>query len=93
MRTFDTGAEDLLVDVVHDLRQPLSNIEASTFVLNSLLRGAPPQAQQQLRLIERQVALASDILHGVTADIDRARAQRTEAGSLELTNSHTAAVT
>ena len=94
MRTFEIDeSEDLLVDVVHDLRQPLGNIETSTFILNSLLSGASPEAHEQLRLIGRQVAIAAGILHEATAQLRRFRAQRAETDSLEFTNSQAAAVT
>ena len=93
MRTFETDeAQAFLVNVVHDLRQPLSVIETSTFVLNSLLRGAPLEAHEQLRIIERQVAVAAGILHEAAAEL-RARAQDTRADRLEFTNTHTAVVT
>ena len=94
MRTFEINeSEELLVDVVHDLRTPLGNIETSSFILNSLLPGASPEAREQLRLIERQVAIASGILHEATVQMRRLRAQRAEADSLEFTNSQAAAVT
>ncbi len=93
MRIFDTDKSQTLVDVVHDLRQPLSTIETSVFMLNSLLRDAPPAAQQQLRIIERQIAVASGILHRASLEVRCANAQDSGTRPLEFTNSHSASVT
>jgi signal transduction histidine kinase len=94
MRTSERNeAESLLVDVVHDLRQPLDTIELSTFLLSSLLEEASPDAREQLRVIKRQVALASTILRETGKSLRRSRDQRTEAESLSFTNAQTAALT
>ncbi len=86
-------AEQLLADVVHDLRQPLGTIQSSTFLLNWLLRDAPPEIHVQLRIIERQAKLAACILQEAAAQLCPAPAQHAEAGALEFTKSQTAAVT
>jgi signal transduction histidine kinase len=86
-------SEAVLIDVVHDLRQPLSTIETSAFILQSLLPDAPARIREHLDLIERQVALASRILHEAGTGVIRARVHRAERENLEFTKSATAVVT
>lgn len=54
--------EQLLKNLVHDLRQPLSNIETSVYCLSLHLRAADPQTREQLRAIEHQVERAAALL-------------------------------
>ena len=60
MRSTDTSdSEQLLKNLVHDLRQPLGNIETTIYLL---LRTASPQTREQIRIIEHQVERASALL-------------------------------
>src|SRR5215510_7122683 len=87
-------SEELLADLVHDLRQPLGTIDSSACYLKILLDGAQSAVQEQLRLIQQQVELAARLLAEAAARRPRQRVQGAAAGeSLDLTKSHTAAVT
>jgi hypothetical protein len=87
-------AETILIDLVHDLRQHLGNIETSAYCLALLSESAPPRAHGYLRTIERQVACAESRLSRAGAELNRLRAQHAEATQvLALTNSSTSAVT
>ena len=87
-------AETILIDLVHDLRQYLGNIETSVYCLGLLADSAPSRAHGYLRTIEQQVARAESRLSEAGAAVSRLRAQR--AGTTEIlarTNSSTSAVT
>jgi hypothetical protein len=72
MRSSDpVPVEKLLINVVHDLRQPLSTIENSAFLLRLLLTDAAPQVVEQIRVIERQTALAARALTETVAEFRR----------------------
>jgi signal transduction histidine kinase len=87
-------SEELLVDLVHELRQPLSTLEYSACYLQMLLSEAQGTVQQQLRILQQQIDFATRLLSEAAARIPRAEIQRTVDGdSLDLTNSETAAVT
>ena len=87
-------AETILIDLVHDLRQHLGNIETSAYCLGMLSDSAQPRAHGYLRTIEQQVARADSLLSEAGAAVSRLRAQRGEAaGVLDLTKSTTSAVT
>jgi signal transduction histidine kinase len=84
-------SEELLINLVHDLRQPLANLEASAYVLRKWLPDLPAPAVEHIRTIERQVAQAVLLLNDATSDLRRLRSQSAE--GLELTKSASAAVT
>ena len=86
-------SEDLLQNVVHDLRQPLSNIEICTFHLTLLLSELDGKAQEQIRAIEQQVGYASRILSEAANALGAMRHQRNGAENRPLTNSASASVT
>lgn len=72
MRSTDTSdSEQLLKNLVHDLRQPLGNIETSIYLL---LRTANPQTREQIRIIEHQVERASALLSEAAAELNRRHA-------------------
>src|SRR5215831_75849 len=75
--------EMLLINLIHDLRQPLGNIEGTTYCLSSLLESADSRIRDQVRLIERQVERAEQLLSAASAELARARVQRVE---VEVTN-------
>ena len=85
-------SEELLINLVHDLRQPLANLEATTYVLRRWLPDMPAQAVEHLRTIERQVAQAVLLINETTAVLQRQRSQPA-AENLEFTKSASAAVT
>ena len=66
--------EEFLARLVHDLRQPLGTIETSVFCINLLLRQEHAGVQEQLRIIERQVAHAARILNEAAAETRQRRA-------------------
>jgi signal transduction histidine kinase len=68
--------QQVLVDLIHDLSQPLGNIETSAYCLERALDTASPRAQEHLRLIRHQVEQARVMLVAATAELARARASR-----------------
>ncbi|HUI53381.1 MAG TPA: hypothetical protein VLY04_00325 [Bryobacteraceae bacterium] len=85
--------EELVTSLVHDLRQPLGNIETSVFYLDLLLNHPQGAVREQLRAIEHQVAHAARRISEAAEELRRLRAQRPPSESLDLTNSVTAMVT
>ena len=89
-----TESEELLADLVHDLRQPLDVIEGSASYLGLLLGGAGTSVHEQLRIIGNQVSLAAQILADAAARLAPTGIQCAGAAeNLDLTKSQTAAVT
>jgi K+-sensing histidine kinase KdpD len=68
--------EELLHSLVHDLRQPLGNLETSLFYLDLVLDHLPARAREQMRLMERQVAQASQLLLRASEELRALRSQR-----------------
>lgn len=64
-------SEQLLKNLVHDLRQPLGTIETSVYYLGLILRSADPLAQEQIRTIEHQVERAAALLNAAVAEMNR----------------------
>ena len=89
-----TESEEVLIALVHDLRQPLGTLEYSALYLEILLGEAEEPVQEQLRLIQQQIELAAQLVSQAAAHIARPTIQRAAAGeSLDFTKSETAAVT
>lgn len=86
-------AEQLLMNVLHDLRQPLGNIELTAYHLHLILGEPKGKALEQLRTIEAQVERASRILTEAAGALGRLRTQREASASLPLTNSASPALT
>jgi hypothetical protein len=87
-------AETILIDLVHDLRQHLGNIEISAYCLGLLTDSGQTRIHTHLRTIEQQVARAERRLSEAGAAASGLRAQPAEAGAiLDLTKSTTSAVT
>jgi signal transduction histidine kinase len=76
---FLNASETALANLIHDLRQPLGNIESSTWCLSSLTGHSDPRVREQVALIERQVQAAENLLTAAAAELSRARVQRAEA--------------
>jgi signal transduction histidine kinase len=70
--------EEVLARLAHDLRQPLGTIETSVFCINLLLGQERAAVQEQLRIIERQVAQAVRILNEAVAEARQHPAPRTK---------------
>jgi len=90
-----TPSDEILRSLVHDLRQPLSNLEASLFYLRIVLEHPSDRVREQMRLMERQVAQAEQLLARASQDLRLLQDQREGAAteSLSRTNSATAALT
>ena len=92
-----TTSEEILHTLVHDLRQPLGNLETSLFYLDLVLDQPSDRIRDQMRLMERQIANAMQLLHRAGEELRAARSQRTEGEgateSLAFTKSATAVVT
>jgi len=71
-----TTYEDLLNGLVHDLRQPLGNIETSIFYLDLVLDHPSGRVREQLCAMERQVAQAAGLLHRAAEELRASRSQR-----------------
>lgn len=67
-------SEVILSELVHDLRQPLGNIETSAYILNMLTDPGQVRALEHLRAIEQQVARAAALLSEAQAELRRLRA-------------------
>jgi signal transduction histidine kinase len=85
-------SSETVARLLHDLRQPITNIGLSLFYLNLLMGDPGGKVREQLGLIERQVERASDLINQAAADLDRSRSQPA-AVNLELTNSATSPLT
>ena len=92
----DISAEPLSV-LVHDLRQPLSVIDACADYLNMVLPSTDFRARQQLELLQEQIGEANRIMHEALVKMHYADATSSReapgASSLSLTNAANAAVT
>ena len=70
--------EKLLIDLIHDLSQPLGNIETSAYCLNRCIDPHDEHAQKYLRMIQQQVEHATGMLSAAAAELARTRTQRVE---------------
>jgi hypothetical protein len=87
-------AETILIDLVHDLRQHLGNIETSAYCLGLICDSSQTRTHSYVHIIEQQVARAEALLSEAGAAVSRLRTQPAEpAEILDLTNSTTSAVT
>jgi signal transduction histidine kinase len=90
-----TSYEELVGNLVHDLRQPLANIETSLCFLDLVLDRPAGRVGEQLRAMELQVAKAAQLLQSAVDEVRALRGERVAddcAASLPLTNSTTAGV-
>ena len=84
--------------LVHDLRQPLTVIDACADYLNLVLPATDHRSRQQLELLQQQVGEANRIMHEALlmlhyADAPPGSAEALGASSRSLTNAARAAVT
>jgi len=83
--------EQMLLNLIHDLAQPLSNIETSAYCLGRAIDADNLRAQQYLRLVEQQVDRARGLLAAASTELNRARARElgpVEAYEMATTASH-----
>ena len=66
--------DEILGSLVHDLRQPLGNIETSLFYLDLVLEHPQERVREQLRVMEQQVAQAAALLQCAAEEMHRLRA-------------------
>lgn len=71
-----SSSEQLIIDLIHDLAQPLGNIETSAYCLDRCIEPQHPRAQEYLRMIQEQVEKATALLTAASAELARSRAQR-----------------
>lgn len=65
-----TSARDERVrDFIHDLRQPLSSIEAIAYYLEMTLPAEQLQARQYMRRLQQLVDEANSIVHHAAVDV------------------------
>ena len=81
----------IMSGLVHDLRQPLSVIDACADYLNLVLPANDRRARQQLELLQQQVGEANRILHDALLQMHYTDAPAAE--SRPLTKSASAGVT
>jgi K+-sensing histidine kinase KdpD len=96
--TLPLSLRPMMSSLIHDLRQPLSVIDACADYLNLILPNTDHRARQQVELLQQQVGEANLILHAVllklryaNVPLDTREAQA--APTRSLTNSASAAVT
>jgi signal transduction histidine kinase len=61
--------DEVVRDFIHDLRQPLSSIEAIAYYLEMTLPPEQLQARQYMRKLQQLVDDANSILHHVAVDV------------------------
>jgi len=90
-----TRSDEILHSLVHDLRQPLGNLETSLFYLEMVLNHPSDRVREQMRIMARQVAQAAQLLERASQElhVDHGHLEATGSDSLPLTKSATAGVT
>ena len=61
--------DEAVRDFIHDLRQPLSSIEAIAYYLEMTLPPEQMQARQYMRKLQQLVDEANEILHHAAVDV------------------------
>ncbi|HEV8037234.1 MAG TPA: hypothetical protein VGP62_00115 [Bryobacteraceae bacterium] len=61
--------DEAVRDFIHDLRQPLSSIEAIAYYLEMTLPAEQLQARQYMRKLQQLVDEANSILHHAAVDV------------------------
>jgi signal transduction histidine kinase len=62
MAVFQSHSEDILADFSHQLRQPLSTLEALAFFLDLIANPEDARMHEQLRRIHAEIARTDQIL-------------------------------
>ena len=66
------SCEQVLVDLIHDLAQPLSAIQNGAYCLEFHVDPKNPRAQEVLRILQHQVERANAILSAAVAELHQA---------------------
>ena len=61
--------DEVVRDFIHDMRQPLSSIEAIAYYLEMTLPAEQLQARQYMRRLQQLVDEANTILHHAAVDV------------------------
>jgi hypothetical protein len=61
--------DEVVRDFIHDIRQPLSSIEAIAYYLEMTLPAEQLQARQYMRRLQQLVDEANSILHHAAVDV------------------------
>ena len=69
--TLDLPATETIQDLVHELRQPLSSIEAIAYYVEMTLPPEQLQARQQMHRLQELVARAESILEIAASTVRR----------------------
>jgi hypothetical protein len=85
------NSDQIVANLLHDLRQPICNIGLGLFYLNILLGEPGGKLQEQLGALEKQTHRASQLIDQAAAELDRRQAQ--PAASLSPTKPATSSVT
>jgi signal transduction histidine kinase len=64
-----SASEQVLVDLIHDLAQPLSAIQNGAYCLEFHVDPKNPRAQEVLRILQHQVERANAILSAASAEM------------------------
>jgi signal transduction histidine kinase len=67
-----SACEQVLVDLIHDLAQPLSAIQNGTYCLEFHVDPHNPRAQEVLRILQHQVERANAIISAAAAEMRQA---------------------
>jgi signal transduction histidine kinase len=67
--TSATARDEVVRDFIHDLRQPLSSIEAIAYYLEMTLPAEQLEARQYMRKLQQLVDEANTILHHAAMDV------------------------
>ena len=67
--------EEIIHSLVHDLRQPLSNLETCIFWLDMVLEHPSGRVGEHLHTMENQIAQATRLLQGAVEQMRALRAQ------------------
>jgi len=84
MKPLAAISDHALDELVHELRQPLSNIGLSASYLSLILGENQSRAQQQILQIQEQVERAACILNGASALLSRARTETADCSDSNL---------
>jgi nitrogen-specific signal transduction histidine kinase len=63
--------DEVVREFIHDIRQPLSSIEAIAYYLEMTLPAEQLQARQYMRRLQQLVDEANSILHHAAVDVRR----------------------
>ena len=68
--------EKILVDLIHDLRQPLGNMEITAWCLDRAADPRSARVQEYMQRMREQLDQAESLLAAASADVENVRAAR-----------------